>query len=177
MIANARDLDWGYKAMKSEYNIVEASPADAELVGELVYSLLIEFFAEQSHLFPLEKMKNAAAELLTPGSAVWSFLAMNGDEVVGMINLNECAAIYAGGKFGEITELYVKPAFRCRNIGEQLIAQARDFAGERGWKVLEVGAPDVPRCQRTVNFYLHNGFSEIGPRLEIDVQVSNHRQI
>lgn len=155
--------------MKLEISIVRASPADSEVVGELVYSLLIEFYVEQSHLFPLEKMKNAAAELLTPGSAVWSFLAMNGDEVVGMININECAAIYAGGKFGEITELYVKPDFRSKKIGKQLIAQARDFARERGWKVLEVGAPDLPRCQRTVNFYLNNGFSEIGPRLEIDV--------
>ena len=155
--------------MSTALALVTASPADSEVVGELVYSLLFEFFAEQNHLFPLEKMKNAAAELLTPGSGVWSFLAMMGDDVAGIINLNECAAIYAGGKFGEITELYVKPEFRSRNIGEQLIAQARDFARERGWKVLEVGAPDVPRCQRTVNFYLNNGFSEIGPRLEIDV--------
>jgi GNAT superfamily N-acetyltransferase len=155
--------------MNLDIKIVMASPADSELVGELIHSLLMEFFAEQSHLFPIEKMKKAAAELLTPGSGVWSFLAMHGDEVVGMINLNECAAIYAGGKFGEITELYIKPDFRSKKIGEQLIAQARDFARERGWRILEVGAPDVPRCQRTVNFYLNNGFSEIGPRLEIDL--------
>ena len=129
----------------------------------------MEFFSEQSHLFPIEKMKNAAAELLAPGSGVWSFLAMSDDEVVGMINLNECAAIYAGGKFGEITELYIKPKFRSKNIGVKLISKAKDFAREKAWKVLEVGAPDVPRCQRTVNFYLNNGFSEIGPRLEIDV--------
>jgi GNAT superfamily N-acetyltransferase len=94
---------------------------------------------------------------------------MNGDEVVGMINLNECAAIYVGGKFGEVTELYVKPDFRSQKIGEQLIAKASGFARERGWSVLEVGAPDAPRSQRTVNFYLNNGFSEIGPRLEINL--------
>jgi GNAT superfamily N-acetyltransferase len=155
--------------MKLDIKIVMAGPADSELVGELVHSLLMEFFAEQSHLFPIEKLKKAATELLTPGSGVWSFLAMNGNEVVGMINLNECAAIYAGGRFGEITELYVKPEFRSKKIGEQLIAKARNFARERGWRILEVGAPDVPRCQRTVNFYLNNGFSEIGPRLEIDL--------
>jgi len=155
--------------MKSDINIVMAGPAESEIVGELVYSLLMELFSEQIHLFPIEKMKKAAAELLIPGSGVWSFLAMNGDEVVGMMNLNECAAIYAGGKFGEISELYIKPDFRSQKIGAQLITQARDFARERAWEILEVGAPDVPRCQRTVNFYLNNGFSEIGPRLEIDV--------
>ena len=91
-----------------------AKPSDSEVVGGLVYDLLIEFFADQSHLFPLEKMKKAAAELLTPGSGVWSFLALNGNQVIGMININECSAIYAWGKFGEITELYIKPDFRSR---------------------------------------------------------------
>ncbi len=155
--------------MNLEIKVVAASPADAEVVGELVYSLLLELFAEHSHLFPLEKMQKAAAELLPSGSGVWSFLAMNGNDVVGMINLNECSAIYAGGKFGEITELYVKPEFRSGKIGELLISRAREFARGRAWEVLEVGAPDVPRCQRTLDFYLENGFSEVGPRLEMAV--------
>ena len=29
----------------------------------------------------------------------------------------------------------------------------------------EVGAPAVPRFQRTVNFYVRNGFIEVGSRL------------
>ena len=74
-----------------------------------------------------------------------------------------------GSKFGEITELYIKPEFRSKRIGEELISQAKRFARERGWNALEVGAPDLPRSQRTVNFYLRNGFSEIGPRLELNV--------
>lgn len=155
--------------MNFEINVVLAKPTDSDVVGELVYALLFEFYADQSHLFPLEKMKKAAAELLGTESGVWSFLAMSGGEVVGIINLNECCAIYAGGKFGEITELYIKPEFRSKNIGEDLISQAKRFAKERDWSVLEVGAPDMPRCQRTVNFYIKNGFSEIGPRLELNV--------
>ncbi len=47
-----------------------------------------------------------------------------------MINLNECSAIYAGGKFGEITEFYVKPEFRSQDIGASLISRAKDFARE-----------------------------------------------
>ena len=72
---DARDYDCAYKLTMLDIKIVIASPADSEIVGELVHSLLMEFFAEQSHLFPIEKMKQAAAELLTPGSGVWSFLA------------------------------------------------------------------------------------------------------
>ena len=155
--------------MSFESNVVMAKPTDSDVVGELVYALLFEFYPDQSHLFPLDKMKKASAALLGTESGVWSFLAMSGGEVVGMINLNECSAIYAGGKFGEITELYIKPEFRSKKIGEELITQAKRFAKERGWSVLEVGAPDVPRYQRTVNFYIKNGFSEIGPRLELNV--------
>jgi GNAT superfamily N-acetyltransferase len=155
--------------MSFESKIVIAEPTDAELVGELVYALLMEFYADQSYLFPLEKMKAAAAELIQPGTGVWSFLATRGSEVVGMINISECSAIYAGGKFGEITEFYIKPAFRSQKVGEKLISHVKDFAKERGWGTLEVGAPDLPRCQRTMNFYLSSGFSEIGPRLGINV--------
>ena len=97
--------------MNFDLRIVEAKPTDSNLVGHLVYNLLMELFADQSHLFPMEKIKKAAGDLLKPGSGVWSFLAFDSNEIVGMINLNECSAIYAGGKFGEITEMYVKPKF------------------------------------------------------------------
>ena len=119
--------------MSFESNIVLAKPGDSEVVAGLVRDLLMEFFADQSHLFPLVKLKKAAAELLTPGSGVWSFMAIHENNVIGIINLNECSAIYAGGKFGEITELYIKPEFRSKKIGEKLISQAKGFAKERGW--------------------------------------------
>ena len=157
------------KAMESDLKIVEAKLEDSDLVAQLVYDLLMELFVEQSHLFPIEKMKKAASDLLKPGLGVWSFLAVDGSEVVGMINLNECSAIYAGGKFGEITEMYVRPAYRSKGIGKKLIEKAMAFAKNRSWSVIEVGAPDVPRCQKTVAFYLKEGFHEVGPRLEVYV--------
>ncbi|MFP6745114.1 MAG: hypothetical protein VCB77_08015, partial [Alphaproteobacteria bacterium] len=46
-----------------------------------------------------------------------------------------------------------RPARRCR----------RRFRPKLGWLELEVGAPDVPRWQRTVDFYLGYGFKEVGP--------------
>ena len=35
--------------------------------------------------------------------------------------------------------------------------------------MIEVGAPDLPRWQRTVDFYKRYGFTEIGPRLAFDL--------
>ncbi len=86
-------------------------------------------------------------------------------EPVGLLMLNECAAIYAGGKFGEISEFYVATRHRSAGVGALLVDAAADFGRNRGWLELEVGTPDVPRWQRTVDFYLEYGFKEVGPRL------------
>ncbi len=152
--------------MSEQIAITEATYKDSDLIAQLVYDLLIELFEDQAHSFELEKLQKAAVQLINEASSVWSFIAKYNDEIAGYININQCSAIYAGGHFGEITELYVVPKYRSKDIGAHLIQHAKDFSQEKGWKVIEVGAPDVPRCQRTVNFYLRNGFREVGPRLE-----------
>ena len=43
---------------------------------------------------------------------------------VGVLTLNECAAIYTGGKFGEIPELYVELNLRSAGIGPMLLEAA-----------------------------------------------------
>ena len=151
-------------------HIVQARIDQTDLVAQLVYDLLFELFPEHVDTFPLAKLQKAAFQLMRPDGGVWSFIAVDeSGEAVGVININRCSAIYAGGDFGEITEMYVKPAYRSKNVGEQLIEKAKSFAKDMGWAVLEVGAPDVPRCQRTVDFYERNGFSVVGPRLELSV--------
>jgi GNAT superfamily N-acetyltransferase len=79
--------------------------------------------------------------------------------------MNECAAIYAGGKFGEISELYVRPEYRSNGVAARLLEAAGKHAEECGWKRLEVGAPTQPAWERTLKFYLREGFEEVGPRL------------
>lgn len=153
--------------MEIQVEIAHAKANETEQVATLVYELLFELFPDQKHHFPPEKLNHAAAILLQPNNDVWSFLAKHQGDIIGMINLNECAAIYAGGKFGEITEMYIKPEYRSSGIGELLIQRSKEFAQERSWTVLEVGAPDVPRYQRTVDFYKRTGFNEVGPRLEM----------
>ena len=79
--------------------------------------------------------------------------------------LNECAAIYAGGRFGEITELYVVPEARSTGVAAALVAAAVRVAGDKGWRRLEVGAPAQPAWARTLAFYERQGFAPVGPRL------------
>ena len=95
----------------------------------------------------------------------WVWLAELDGRPVGLIALNECVAIYAQGRFGEISELYVDPEQRSAGVGAALVGKAKSFAAEMGWSRLEVGAPDRANWGRTIAFYEREGFAEIGPRL------------
>lgn len=114
--------------------------------------------------FDAGKLHPIVTEVLALNS-VTGFLAWEEDDPVGVIVLNDCAAIYAGGCFGEITELYVVPGHRSRGVAGALVAQAVEEGRSRGWKRLEVGAPNQPDWARTLQFYLREGFAEVGPRL------------
>lgn len=67
----------------------------------------------------------------------------------------------------QVSELYVVPQFRTTGAGQKLIGEAVRFGRDRMWARLEVGAPDVPRWERTVSFYRKAGFTEVGPRLKL----------
>ncbi len=152
--------------MKSEVAVRQASSKEFERVGHLVYELLTELYPDTAHKRSV--FVDTARTLLTGSGGVWSFLATTPDDRdVGVVTLNECAAIYAGGRFGEISEFYVVPGFRSKGVGALLVEAAVAFGRERGWPDIEVGAPSVPTWQRTVDFYLRHGFEEVGPRLDL----------
>jgi GNAT superfamily N-acetyltransferase len=140
-----------------------ASHAEAGLVADLVADLLTELSGGEE--VDREEIRATTAELMSDG-VVTALLARDGREVVGALMLNECAAVHAGGRFGEISELYVRPDRRSQGIASQLLAVARRIAGAREWKRLEVGAPDPRAWARTKAFYEREGFTEVGPRLK-----------
>ena len=99
--------------MANDIKVVEATAGDGETVGGMVHDLLVELFPESTDEFDRNKLCRAAATLLAGDTGVWGLMARTGDgEPVGLLMLNECAAIYAGGKFGEISEFYVAPGHR-----------------------------------------------------------------
>ncbi len=154
--------------MADDIEIVEAQAGDAETVSRLVHALLVELFPEHSEAFDADRLRRTAETLLAEDAGVWGLIARTGNgQPVGVLMLNECASIYAGGRFGEISELYVAPAYRSTGAGARLVDAASEFAKSRAWSLIEVGAPDVPRWQRTVDFYLGYGFEEVGPRLSL----------
>jgi GNAT superfamily N-acetyltransferase len=96
-----------------------------------------------------------------------AFLAINNTEkVVGILTLGESGAVYAGGKFGVIHEFYIDPEIRSQGIGKLLLEKAKKKSLDLNWHRLEVGTPPFPVWDRTKDFYLREGFQEIGPRLK-----------
>ena len=145
----------------------QAEAEDAGTVAELVHALICELSPDRDDAARLARYRQAAGALIGKDAGYWAFLAeVPQDGAVGVITLNEGTAIYAGGRFGTIAELYIAPAYRSQGVGGLLLDRAMAFARARSWPRLEVGAPDQPRWNRTVDFYRRQGFIEVGPRLK-----------
>jgi GNAT superfamily N-acetyltransferase len=147
-----------------------ADEADVDSVARLVLELFEELASPRDSGYRPEEVTRTVRQLLRGIDRVWAFLAEGDGHAIGVLTLNECASIYAGGRFGEISELYVRGPFRALGVGNRLLEAAVQFARQRRWCRLEVGAPETPKWQRTVNFYRRAGFSEVGPRLKLEVR-------
>ena len=73
--------------------------------------------------------------------------------------------MYAGGHFGEITELFVRPALRRQRVGKQLLDAAIEFGKKQDWTRLEVCAPPVFGTVRVL--LPAKRFSAAGPKTQI----------
>ncbi|MFM0392187.1 GNAT family N-acetyltransferase [Paraburkholderia phytofirmans] len=142
------------------------APTDARSVARLVEELLVEL--HNGELEPADRVCVAEA-VLAQTDRSFGYLALEGDSPVGVLLMTEGMAIYAGGAFGQVTELYVRPECRSGGLAAALVREAARFGKERGWKRLDVGAPGQPRWARTLAFYLSAGFIEVGPRLRLDL--------
>lgn len=139
-----------------------ATVDDGPIVAELVHALLDELSGGNG---PDSGRVAADTKTVLTSDDVTALLAFDGAVPVGVMTLNQCVAIYAGGRFGEISELYVRPDYRSKGVAVVLMKAAAEEGKRRNWRRLEVGAPPLPEWRRTVEFYLREGFEEVGPRL------------
>ncbi len=148
----------------SSIEVIQVSKNEFNEVAELVKHLLIELEPSAKQEIEDSSLDKIAKDLIST-SKIWPFLARKDNINIGVITLHECAAIYAGGVFGEISELYVKPEFRSLKVGELLLSTAIEFGKTRDWKRLEVGSPPSDESPRTFKFYEKQGFQCTGARL------------
>ena len=88
-------------------------------------------------------------------------------EAIGVLTLSETFAIYAGGRYGVIEEMYVRPAFREKGVGRALLERAVTVAADRGWRRLEVTAPEDDAADAAARFYERGGFRFSGSKLRL----------
>ena len=145
--------------------IRRAGKADANLLSGMVVRLLSELDGAEVEAEPCLQ---ACIEMFDQHPDTFAgFLAFDAhQQCVGAITVSESFSIYAGGRMGIIQELYVLPEYRSNHIGSKLIREVENLARTRGWRRLEVGAPNPAKWERTVSFYKREGFVEIGPRLK-----------
>ena len=154
--------------MNAEITIRVAGPADAAVLGRLIADLLTELARKPGEEGQAASLEAVAAGLLAMPDNFTALIAEDAaGEAQAALTLSACAALYAGGSFGEIAEFYVAPPHRSSGLGARMVEAAAKFARDRGWPRLEVGAPDMPRWQRTLDFYRRCGFEEVGPRLRL----------
>ncbi|MEW7281250.1 GNAT family N-acetyltransferase [Aquimarina sp. 2201CG1-2-11] len=94
--------------------------------------------------------------------------ASNNNNIIGFITLSESQAIYCGGKYGLIDELYVLPSYRSGKIGALLIEEAKKIGLEKKWMRIAVTAPSSNNS-RALKFYKENEFDFAGPKLSYEL--------
>jgi GNAT superfamily N-acetyltransferase len=148
--------------------IVRAGAADRGTVLDLVERLLVELEEKPEEFAGLDRGRVLAA-LEAAGDRFAAFLAREAGEPVGVLTLTEHFAIYAGGRYGVIDELYVAPGRRSAGIGRRLVEAAAAFGREKGWRRIDVTAPPGAAWGRSVRFYESRGFVFTGPKLRLDL--------
>lgn len=130
-------------------------------VLELVEELLMDMVDQGQELPWIDRDKLHAdirrnLETATDGigqtGAMVAILAKERNVAVGVLTLTQCFSLYAGGEYGVIDEIYVRPEFRDRDIERELLDEAVAIAQRRGWVRLDVSGPDATRAERADRF-------------------------
>lgn len=89
---------------------------------------------------------------------------------IGYVGSNDRFAIYAGGDFLQITELYVDPGARRAGVAKTLMRDAFDYAKGRGMRSVEISVPRAETHPGTHAFYESLGAKVSGPRMFLDLE-------
>ena len=166
-----------------------AQPHEADTVLALVEALVTELGDEgrEFTLIDREKLRDALSRELgagsEPGSGSGRFLALlamdESDTPIGVLTLSTSFAIYAGGEYGVIDEMYVRPEWRGQGVGRRLVEAAREIARRRSWFRLDVTGPSGSDEARALRFYESLGFEHTGPKMRMIVAPSSppHRPL
>ncbi len=148
--------------------IQRATESDAKVTVNLIKALLDELNGTPIE-WDTDKTENLCKKMIELEDYIVFHSINDTGEITGLVTIAESESLYAGGKIGIIQELYIVPTMRSQKLGRSLIQKALEYAGNKDWNRLEVGAPACPEWSRTKSFYIREGFKEIGPRLKYEL--------
>ncbi|REH01046.1 GNAT family N-acetyltransferase [Flavobacterium aquicola] len=152
-------------------NIIKCNRNHSAIISDLIIDLLKDFNDRSGSSFVIDR--NYILETinkLIDRETFGCYAAFENQVPIGLITISHSFAIYNGGDFGVITELYVDKHKRSCGIGKLLLEKAYEFAKQHNWSKLEVGAPNKSEWPRTIDFYKENGFEEKGPKLRLNLK-------
>jgi len=152
-------------------NIIKCDRNHSKIISDLIIDLLKDFNDRSGSNFVIDR--NFIIETtnkLIDRETFGCYVAFENEIPIGLITISHSFAIYNGGDFGIITELYVDKQKRSYGIGKLLLEKAYEFAKQHNWTKLEVGAPNKSEWPRTIDFYKENGFEEKGPKLRLNLK-------
>jgi GNAT superfamily N-acetyltransferase len=132
---------------------------------QLLKALYLELGEEKESVEYLDK--NLIAKIIDTGITEIYLVKDIRQKVIGIMTLTEGQSIYAGGKYGLLDEMYVRPEFRSDNIGTEMVEKMKRIGLQKKWKRIDVTAPTEERWKRTVAFYERSGFVFTGPKLKL----------
>lgn len=147
-----------------EYQIREANLEDMNLVIDFITRLLFELDGSKVELDNKSLSKAYSEFIMNDNNKI--YIASDREKEIGIITVAQSIAIYTQGRYGIINEFYVLPEYRSSGIGKLLLSEVIKFGKSKAWKRIEVGAPHQEKWQRTIDFYIREGFKIIGPRLK-----------
>ena len=176
--------------------IAPAAAGDTGTVLALIEALLAELGDEGQEFAQIDRVKLEGD--LQQASLSGRFLALLARDAsgtaIGVLTLSTSFAVYAGGEYGVIDEMYVAPEWRGGGVGGRLVEAAMRVAQERRWFRLDVtgpggasdengglaggaGAPPAPGAttapcgavlpEAALRFYRRLGFEPTGQKLRL----------
>ena len=146
----------------AELSIEVAQPHEVYAILELIEELLMELEDERVDIPWVNREKvhadirrNLDTEAGTKSGRgqLLAILAKDPSGVaVGVLTLVQSFALYAGGEYGVIDEMYVRPEYRGQDVERQLLDEAVAIATRRKWFHLDITGHEGDRNERAARF-------------------------
>ncbi len=137
-----------------------------ELIISLLSELYLELGEEAESISYLTT--NLVKDILQSGKTE-IYLIKCDKAILGIFSLTESQAIYSGGYYGSLDEMYIKPEYRNNGIGKIGIQKIRMIAKEKGWKRVDVTTPTEKKWETTINFYRNCDFAFTGSKFKLQI--------